>query len=79
MTLVHTITHPSRLHDVCFCKRPSGGDELLLAAAEDKRLSVYEVSSDPEKLPKIVASMVGHDNRYRFIPLSHITVNQYLL
>jgi len=67
MDLVHTIKHPSRLHDVHFCKRISGDGELLLAAAEDKHLSVYDISSDPDKAPTIIALMTGHTNRVKAV------------
>lgn len=60
MTLLHTITHPSRLHDVKFSPRASGeGGELLLAGAEDKKLAIYEVSSPP----RLIAELVGHERR----------------
>lgn len=64
MKLLQTITHRSRLHDIRFCKRVVGDGEVLFAAAEDKKLSVYEVSSDPEIIPKLVAELIGHENRY---------------
>ena len=64
MALLHTITHPSRLHDIKFCKRVEGDGELLLAGAEDKKLSVYDVPKDQTKPPTIIAEMVGHTNRY---------------
>ena len=64
MNLLHTITHPSRLHDVKFSPRVSGEGEILLAGAEDKRASVYEVSSDPNAPPpRIIAELVGHERR----------------
>jgi protein MAK11 len=61
-TLLHTVAHPSRLHDVKFC-RPKGFSEVLLAAAEDGKLSMYDVPEDKEKPPKIIAEMIGHSNR----------------
>lgn len=63
MVLLHTINHPSRIHDVKFCKRVSGAGDVLLVGAEDKKLSVYDVSNDPEAIPKVIAEMVGHGNR----------------
>lgn len=65
--LLHTIMHPSRLHDVKFCTRINGEGEVLLAAAEDKKLSIYDVSTDPDKIPKIIGEMVGHTNRSAFL------------
>jgi protein MAK11 len=69
MALLHTITHPSRLHDVKFCKRANGQGELLLAGAEDKKLSVYQIPDDPESTdpPPIIAEMVGHTNRVKAV------------
>ena len=66
MELLHSITHPSRLHDIKFCKRVEGEGELLLAGAEDKKLSVYDVPEDRTKPPTVVAEMVGHTNRSVF-------------
>jgi protein MAK11 len=63
MNLIHTITHPSRLQDVKFCKRVNGSGDVLLAGAEDKKLSIYDVSTNPEKPPRIIAAMTGHANR----------------
>ncbi|KAF7317698.1 Glycosyltransferase family 39 protein [Mycena kentingensis (nom. inval.)] len=70
MALLHTVQHPSRLQDVLFCKRvPGFGEgELLLAGAEDKKLSIYDMSStDAEHPPRIVASMTGHENRVKAV------------
>ncbi|CDO68795.1 hypothetical protein BN946_scf184805.g4 [Trametes cinnabarina] len=63
MDLLHNITHPSRLHDIKFCKRVDGDGELLLAGGEDKKLSIYEVPKDRTKEPTIIADMLGHNNR----------------
>ncbi|KIK63233.1 hypothetical protein GYMLUDRAFT_41562 [Collybiopsis luxurians FD-317 M1] len=77
MSLLYSISHPSRLHDIRFCK-PIASDEreLLLVAAEDKKVSVYSslpgrhhptAGRDTEGAePKLVAVMVGHENRYAF-------------
>ncbi|KAG5637845.1 hypothetical protein H0H81_002982 [Sphagnurus paluster] len=74
MDLLHTITHPSRLHDVRFCKRINGEGELLLAGAEDKHLSVYAISKDPETPPVVVARMTGHANRVKAVQTHAIAV-----
>jgi protein MAK11 len=63
MDRLHTIIHPSRLHDVRFCKRIIGEGEVLLVAAEDKKLSIYDISNEPEKIPTVIAVMIGHSNR----------------
>ncbi|KAJ3554846.1 hypothetical protein NM688_g2897 [Phlebia brevispora] len=67
MSLLHTINHPSRLHDVKFCRRVDGEGELLLAAAENKKLTIYDVPADKAKMPTPVAYMVGHTNRVKAV------------
>jgi len=74
MTLLHSISHPSRLHDIRFCKRVVGTGELLLVAAEDKKLSIYDTSSNPDELPTIVAEMIGHSNRFVYFLSSSTSV-----
>jgi protein MAK11 len=64
MALRHTVTHPSRIHSLRFCKRVNGDGELLLVAAEDKKVSIYQISEDPQSTPTIIAEMVGHSNRF---------------
>lgn len=70
MSLLSTYTHASRLHDIRFAPRPSGPGELLLAAAEDKSVLVFEVdglpvsdNGEPSK-PVLLAKLTGHLNRY---------------
>jgi protein MAK11 len=63
MTLLHTINHPSRLHDVKFYQPLNSTDEFLLVAAEDKKTTVYKFLEGLQEPPKIVAEMVGHLNR----------------
>jgi protein MAK11 len=72
MTLLHNITHPSRLHDVKFASRPpsssggeggGGGGDLLLAGAEDKKLTVYQDYPDPQTPPQVIAELIGHERR----------------
>ncbi|KAF7371044.1 Glycosyltransferase family 39 protein [Mycena sanguinolenta] len=67
MNLIHTINHPSRLQDVKLCKRVNGEGDVLLAGAEDKKLSIYDISTDPEKPPRMVAEMTGHANRVKAV------------
>ena len=73
MTLRHTITHPSRIQSLRFCKRVNGDGELLLVAAEDKKVSIYQVSEDPQSTPTIIAEMVGHSNRFVRTPHAYIS------
>lgn len=63
MRLIHIIKHPSRIHDVKFCKRVNGEGEILLVGAEDKKVTIYDISSDEEVTPKVVGEMIGHSNR----------------
>lgn len=63
MTLLHILRHPSRIHDVKFSKRVNGDEDILLIAAEDKKLSVYSIPANREETPTIIAEMTGHTNR----------------
>ena len=63
MNIVHTISHPSRIHDIKFSKCVNGDGEILLVGAEDKKVTVYDVSNEPNTVPTIIAEMVGHTNR----------------
>ncbi|KAF8990676.1 WD40-repeat-containing domain protein [Cyathus striatus] len=67
VTLIHTIRHSSRIHDVKF------GD-VMLVGAEDKKLSVYEVSKDPDQTPRVIAQMVGHTNRVKAVQTLNIAL-----
>jgi protein MAK11 len=67
MKLIHTITHPSRIHDILFAKRVMGEGELLLVAAEDKKVTIYDISSDPDCPPSIISEMMGHENRVKAV------------
>lgn len=64
MTLLHTVQHPSRIHDVKFCQRVVGEGEILLVGAEDKNLSIYDIPKDSSRPPTIIAQMIGHGNRF---------------
>lgn len=63
MVLLHTITHPSRLHDGQFCKVSGREQELLLVAAEDKKVSIYEIRPGSKEPPKVIGELIGHENR----------------
>ncbi|PFH50307.1 hypothetical protein AMATHDRAFT_145511 [Amanita thiersii Skay4041] len=68
MKLLCIITHPSRLHDVKFCPRVSDPrEEILLAGGEDGKLSVYEIPTDPDAPPRIIAQLVGHERRVKAV------------
>ncbi|KAF8630537.1 hypothetical protein AX15_002858 [Amanita polypyramis BW_CC] len=81
MNLLHTISHSSRLHDVKFSSRATGQGEILLAGAEDKKLSIYAISPDPTAPPRIIAELLGHERRVKALqtisvqlpPLYHST------
>ncbi|KZS94471.1 WD40 repeat-like protein [Sistotremastrum niveocremeum HHB9708] len=66
MALLHTITHPSRLHDLRF-HILSQDREVLLVAAEDKKVTAYALPSDTKQPPTIVAEFIGHTNRVKSI------------
>ena len=72
MVLCHTIRHASRIHCVRFCERVNGTGELMLVAAEDKKVTIYQVSEDPKEAPSIIGEMVGHSNRSVHSPESWI-------
>ncbi|KAH8104103.1 WD40 repeat-like protein [Cristinia sonorae] len=74
MELLHTLSHPSRIHDVKFCRRVEGDGDILLVAAEDKKLSIYDLSSDKNKIPTIIAEMIGHANRVKAVDTLRIAV-----
>jgi protein MAK11 len=71
MTLLHTITHPARTHDILFVTHPhQPNTTVLLVAAENKKVGAYVISeSDPASPdqplppPTIFAEFVGHENR----------------
>ncbi|KAH7335500.1 WD40-repeat-containing domain protein [Rhizoctonia solani] len=69
MTLLDTITHASRVHDVKFW---ASGDklthELLLVAAEDKLVTVYQIDSE-ERTSRIIARFEGHTNRVKALDI----------
>ncbi|KAG0694129.1 WD40-repeat-containing domain protein [Suillus ampliporus] len=69
MVLRHTITHPSRIHTLRFSKRVNGAGELLLVGAEDKKLSIYDIPDDPDKIPTVIAEMTGHSNRVKAVEI----------
>ncbi|KAG2141956.1 WD40-repeat-containing domain protein [Suillus clintonianus] len=74
MVLRHTITHPSRIHTIRFSKRVNGAGELLLVGAEDKKLSIYDIPDDPEKMPTVIAVMTGHSNRVKAVEILQLAL-----
>lgn len=72
MVLIHTLQHPSRIHDVKFCKGVEGDGELLLVGAEDKKVSIYDVPTDREKALSIIAYLIGHENRCVYLLMTGI-------
>jgi hypothetical protein len=78
MTLLHSITHTARIHDVLLVEDPSDASKsILLIAAENKKVTAYslppqstrdadyeEDEDEAKKLPPVVfAEFVGHANR----------------
>lgn len=58
MEMVRSIKHTARVHDVLFIRQ--GERELMLVAAEDKRVAVYDQD-------KIIGALVGHGNRVKAV------------
>ena len=65
MALLHTLNHASRVHDVKFFRPTNAGRELdfLLVAAEDKKVTIYELCDNADTAPRPIAELVGHTNR----------------
>ncbi|KAJ8586173.1 WD40 repeat-like protein [Rhizopogon salebrosus TDB-379] len=74
MVLRHTITHPSRVHTVQFSRRVNGSGDLLLVGAEDKKLSIYDIPDDLDKMPTIIAEMTGHSNRVKAVEILRVAL-----
>jgi protein MAK11 len=76
MNLLHTIHHPSRLHDARFTPRVNGSGEILLVGAEDKVVSIYDIpsSTDSAEPPKIIAKLIGHSNRIKALETLRISL-----
>ncbi|KAF8517941.1 WD40 repeat-like protein [Hysterangium stoloniferum] len=79
MVLQYTITHPSRVHDIRFfvSNENDSSLEFLLVAAEDKKVTVYELSANTEIAPKVIAEFVGHGNRVKAIDIITISIPPY--
>ena len=80
MSLLYTITHPSRVHDVKFFTPANveGQPEFLLVAAEDKKVTVYELFSTADAPPRVIAEFVGHTNRQAMLIRTIIQYNFHI-
>ncbi|KAH8116375.1 WD40 repeat-like protein [Phellopilus nigrolimitatus] len=76
MSLTHTFTHPSRVHDVHFCSNISSESEdvFLLVAAEDKKVTIYDTSSKDSTSLRVIAEVIGHQNRVKAIDTLAIAI-----
>jgi len=76
LEILHTLEHASRIHDVKFVQRVGGGGEVVLIAAEDKKTTVYEVSSNSENDLRLrpAAYLIGHGNRVKAIDTIRISL-----
>ncbi|KAI9510046.1 WD40 repeat-like protein [Russula earlei] len=74
LTILYTLEHTSRIHDVKFVQRVSGSGEVLLVAAESKTTTVYEVASDADIILRPIAHLVGHRNRVKAIDTIRIAL-----
>ena len=65
MVLLHTLTHPARVHDISFCSEMPGNKEAeyLLVAAEDKKVTFYETTGEDSTSLPVVAETAAHKNR----------------
>lgn len=79
MSIHHTLTAPSRFHDLQFCTLPSSpSQEFLLVACEDGKVRVFDISNPkPVKVGQeedetefeerakmeVCAELTGHTNR----------------
>ncbi|KAL5531595.1 hypothetical protein ACEPAG_4472 [Sanghuangporus baumii] len=64
MSLLHTIRHSKRIQDVRF-HRAKSGEEYLLVASEDKKVTFYSTKSEDNTSLPIIAEAVGHQNRVK--------------
>ncbi|GJJ11186.1 hypothetical protein Clacol_005418 [Clathrus columnatus] len=81
MVLLYTITHPSRIHDIKFFHPHPTGVEYLLVAAEDKKVTIYELpikDEDTTRQPKIVGELLGHQNRVKAVDTITIQIPPYV-
>jgi len=70
MTLLKTITHSSRVHDLRFCKCEGDGDkEFLLVAGEDKKVVIYDMAGGDDISLPVVGTLVGHQNRVKAVEI----------
>lgn len=64
MELLNTISHPSRIHDVRFCRKVDDkSSELLLVGAEDKKVTIYDLERGDDTSLPVIGELVGHENR----------------
>jgi protein MAK11 len=72
MSLLQSVTHPARVHEILFCKGVKYQD-VLLVAAEDKKVTLYAlptIGEDEDEAEKpdatalpIIGYLSGHLNR----------------
>ncbi|KZT59469.1 WD40 repeat-like protein [Calocera cornea HHB12733] len=73
MKLLSTISHPSRIHDVRFCKTDDGASEVLLVTAEDKKVSIYQLP-EGEGAAVVIAELFGHTNRVKSVDTIQVSL-----
>lgn len=83
MTLLSSINHPARIHDIRF-SQVSLENDVLMVAAEDKRVTIYSLErlaeGDPVDGPddriSVLCYLDGHTNRYAsIIPTMPVMLN----
>ncbi|KAL5492334.1 MAK11 [Sanghuangporus weigelae] len=64
MSLLYTVRHSKRIQDVRF-HRAKSGEEYLLVASEDKKVTIYSTKSEDNTTLPIIAEAIGHQNRVK--------------
>ncbi|KAG8714969.1 hypothetical protein FRC11_006299 [Ceratobasidium sp. 423] len=75
MTLLDTITHASRVHDVKFwASNDEPAQEFLLVAAEDKLVTVYQIGCE-EQSSRLIARFEGHTTRVKALDILPVMIS----
>ncbi|GAA5947029.1 hypothetical protein JCM3765_002122 [Sporobolomyces pararoseus] len=89
MSIHHTLTAPSRFHDLQFCTLNEGSQEFLLVACEDGKIRVFDITNpapikvgqeeDEEAFQnrakmEVCAELVGHTNRVKMMDLLEVAL-----
>ncbi|KAL5536983.1 MAK11 [Sanghuangporus sanghuang] len=75
MSLLHTVRHSKRIQDVRF-HRAKSGEEYLLVASEDRKVTIYSTKSEDNTSLPIIAEAVGHQNRVKSLDTLAVATTQ---